>query len=220
MKDFMAKATAFLKSAWDKTKSVSLIVWAKIKVIAATVWAKIAEFFRHFFPMAQKAYSVGKEKTTKFVSSVTRDKSKLILAIILAIAILFSAIAVVKAVKGIVNGVTSIFASDKADEKEYDIAEAEHAEVKADDCEHCENGVCIHCDKGFIDCPNCDKGVCVKCEGTGENPSKMLGLLLDNCTECRGSGECNDCNEDFLIDCKYCEGGKCTECAEEETKGN
>lgn len=196
----MNKACAFMKDVWNK-----------VKAIACLVWAKIVELLKLAAPKVKAAYAVVKEKTVCFFKSATADRSKMILAIILAVSILFSTIAVVKAVSGIVNGVIGIFQSDESDDED-DEAEAEHAEVNSEICKHCVGGKCIHCEKGFIDCPDCDKGVCAKCEGQGANPSKMLSLLIDNCTACRGSGKCTDCNENYMIDCKYCDGGMCTEC--------
>lgn len=195
----------------SRVKEVMKRVWDKVLVFLKLVLACIVKAYRFIAPKAVSGAKFVYEKACVFFKTVVKDKQKLILAIILAVAILFSAIAVVRAVKGVVNGIAGIFTSDKADEESE--TKCEEA-VAASNCEHCVNGVCIHCKDGFIDCPDCENGVCAKCEGTGENGSKMMSLLLDNCTVCKGTGKCDECNENYMIDCKYCEGGKCSECAE------
>ena len=199
----------------SKAKDVLKRVWDKVIAFLKLMWSYIVKAYQFIAPKAVSGAKFVYEKACVFFKTVVKDKQKLILAIILAVAILFSCIAVVRAVKGVVNGIAGIFTSDKAEEDndKGDVAESEEA-VVITDCEHCENGVCIHCENGFVDCPDCENGDCIKCGGTGENGSKMMSLLLDNCTACKGSGECDDCNENYMIDCRYCEGGKCSECAE------
>lgn len=211
MNEKLSAAKAFLKRVWDKVVYFLKLAWAFIVKTYKLVAPKVVSGAKFVF-----------DKTVSFFKTVVKDKQKLILAIILTVAILFSCIAVVRAVKGIASGIAGIFASDNADDEdnakdeEKQTAETNSAAAE-NDCEHCINGVCIHCENGFIDCPDCEKGVCIKCNGTGENTSKFAGLFLDNCTACKGTKVCNDCNEDYMIDCKYCDGGKCTEC-QEETK--
>ena len=203
MNEKLSKAKEIMKRVWDK-------VFAFLKL----VWAYMIKAYQFIAPKAVSGAKFACEKAAALWKTVVKDKQKLILAIILAVAILFSAIAVVRAVKGIVNGVAGIFTSDKADQENETVAESEEA-VAQSNCRHCVDGICIHCENGFIDCPDCENGVCTKCEGTGKNGSKMMSLLLDNCTGCKGTGKCDECNENYMIDCKYCDGGKCTECAEE-----
>ncbi|MBR3928370.1 MAG: hypothetical protein IKJ65_05125 [Clostridia bacterium] len=214
MNEKLAAAKAFLKRVWDK-----------ICVFVKLVWSYIVKAFHTVNPKIVSGAKFVWGKASEFFRSIVKDKYKLVLAIILAVAILFSCIAVVRAVKGVVGGIAGIFTSDDEDNKEDDEKNQEDnakekpaagsEEAPADEeCVHCENGVCIHCENGFIDCPDCEGGTCLKCEGTGKNQGKFTSLLLSNCTDCRGTGKCDDCNEEFKIDCRYCDGGKCTECAE------
>lgn len=201
MKDFLTVPAAFFSRAWDKTKIAAKFVWEKLVMLFAFLRPKICA-----------ACVFVKNKSVSFFKTVSADPYKLILAIILTVAVLCSAIAVVKAATGIVNGVIGIFAKDE-EHKEENTEPASPAQAIAEtSCENCQNGVCIHCTDGFVDCPDCTDGFCDKCGGTGENSSKMLALLIDNCTACKGTGDCDKCDENHMIDCTYCDGGKCINC--------
>lgn len=213
MNEKLSAAKAFLKRVWDKVFTFLKFVWAFIAKAYAIVSPKVVSGAK--FACA---------KSAAFLKTIVKDKQKLILAIILAIAVLFSCIAVIRTVKGVVGGIAGIFASDKADEENEEIAsesEAVAAEsnniAPENSCSNCVDGVCIHCENGFIDCPECEEGFCVKCGGTGQRQSKLFGSSYD-CISCKATGKCSDCNEDFMIDCKYCDGGKCAECTEENAE--
>lgn len=125
-KVFGAKAVVFMKFAAAKIAVVSRIVFAKLIVFSKFAWEKIVAFSKIAWINLKKAYAFLAprivsgckfiwQKVSDFVKSAFKDKQKLILAVILAVAILFSCIAVVRAVKGVVNGVAGIFTKDEAD---------------------------------------------------------------------------------------------------------
>ena len=138
MNDKLSAASAFFKRMWTKVCAFSNILWKKTVVCSKFAWAKIVIFskfawakaivFAHFvWTYLKKAYAFLApkvvsgckflcRKASELIKSAFKDKQRLILAVILIVAILFSCIAVVRAVKGVVNGVAGIFASDKADQ--------------------------------------------------------------------------------------------------------
>ena len=151
-----------------------------------------------------------------YFNSLCQDRSKLILTIILAVAIVLSCVAIISFGSKIVNGIGSIFSSDeKADDKAAETPFKE-GEKKEDACEHCVDGRCIHCTNGTLDCPDCEDGVCKSCNGEKENQHFLFKHLFDNCTSCKGSGICDTCEGNLIIDCKYCTDGLCNDCAPQE----
>lgn len=159
MKEKLSAATAFSKRAWDQTVVFLKIALSHAAVFAKFCWEHLKKAYAVFAPKFvsfcklafEKALAFLKiafektsaflkvvfEKAAAFLKEAFKDKQKVILAIILTVAILFSCIAVVRAVKGVVNGVAGIFTSDKAKEDprlpEETIATSEEAVTATSD---------------------------------------------------------------------------------------
>lgn len=128
MNDKINAAKVFLKRVWDKITAFSCFAWKKIcvfskfaleklVVFSKLVWAFIVKAYHFICPKVVSGAKFVYKKLSDLLKVIVKDKQKLILAIILFIAILFSCIAVVRAVKGVVNGVVGIFTSDEIEEE-------------------------------------------------------------------------------------------------------
>ena len=169
------------------------------------IFAKLSEKLKAFGACAKK-----------YVLSLREDRSKLILTIILAIAIILTCVAVVSFAGKIIGGVSGIFAGDEAKEEEREALPLKEAEEGAEPCVNCKDGYCIHCTNGVIDCPDCEDGVCASCGGQKANQSKFLSLMFDSCLSCSGTGKCKTCDAQLTVDCEYCTDVKCNNCVVQE----
>ena len=190
MKDKLAKLAAKMKdiSAKVSVKTKDICAKLSVKMKAFAVWAK------------------------NYILSLRADRSKLILTIILAIAILLSCVAVITFAGKVVNGVSGIFSGDEDKANEPAPLPLKERAEGEEPCTDCDKGYCLHCTGGTLACPDCETGVCSACNGTKGNQSKFLSMLIDNCLSCNGTGVCKTCEGTHVIDCEYCTDGKCNNC--------
>ena len=135
MNEKLSAVKTFFKRVWAKVTETAKIVWPKLITFAKFVFEKLCIFLHFVWTNLKKAYaflapkvvSAAKfiyKKLSSFIKEAFKDKQKLILAVILIIAMFFTCIAVVRAVKGVVNGVAGIFASDETSKDANEIDKA------------------------------------------------------------------------------------------------
>ena len=78
-------------------------------------------------------------------------------------------------------------------------------------------GDCPSCfGEGHNDCTalHCMNGMCLECSGTGTILSYSYGQIKErNCTYCRGTGDCQRCGGNGVLECSRCHGtGTCPTC--------